>query len=288
MPPEGTPATSGCSCTTRGWRSCRELAGGADRRARRHAAALRAVGLRRRRRRDGRAAARRATCRCWRTPRTCRGASGWPTWPTRTATRSRSPLPRRAGLAGRRGLGLALGLDQRRLAALGERDLDRVEVARHDRVREHRPRLVADLAREVARREVGQGEQPHAGVARRARPPGAAVEWPVSRARARSSSQNVASWTSTSAPWAKTSIAWHGARVAREHDPPARRALARRPAPAARRRPSRRAAGARSPGPRGRRARAPPRRRSGRAGRPPRTRSRRRSTRCSTGNAAIR
>ena len=46
------------------------------------------------------------------------------------------------------------------LAALGERDVDRVEVARHDRVGEDRPGLVADLAPAVARRQVHEREQP--------------------------------------------------------------------------------------------------------------------------------
>src|SRR5215218_9147545 len=61
---------------------------------------------------------------------------------------------------------LALGLHERGLAALGERDVDRVEVARHDGGGERRARLVAHLAREVARREVREREQPYAGLLR--------------------------------------------------------------------------------------------------------------------------
>ena len=97
-----------------------------------------------------------------------------------------------------------------RLAALRERDLDRVEVARDDRVREHLARLVADVAREVARGEMREREQPHLGGARDSAA-WRAVEWPVSRARSCSSSRNVASCTSRSARWAKTSVAWQGA-----------------------------------------------------------------------------
>src|SRR3954453_10891457 len=52
------------------------------------------------------------------------------------------------------------------LALLGERDLDRVEVARDDSALEHRARLVADLAAAVARRDVGQGEEAHVGLQR--------------------------------------------------------------------------------------------------------------------------
>src|SRR3954465_5194576 len=66
--------------------------------------------------------------------------------------------------ASRGGSGLVLGLDQGGLAALGERPLDRVEVARDDRVREHRAGLVAHVAREVTGREMGQREHAHAGV----------------------------------------------------------------------------------------------------------------------------
>src|SRR5437763_11468875 len=62
----------------------------------------------------------------------------------------------RGGL-GRRNLVLADAYVDR-LAALGERDLDSVEVARHDRVVEHGPRLVAKLAAAVARRDVDERE----------------------------------------------------------------------------------------------------------------------------------
>ena len=77
-----------------------------------------------------------------------------------------------------------------RLAALGERDLDRVEVARHDDVGEHRARLVADLAREVARGDVGEREQPHAGVARQlgGLAGGRVAVWRRGRARPRGTS----------------------------------------------------------------------------------------------------
>src|SRR5829696_9168767 len=62
---------------------------------------------------------------------------------------------------------LVLGLDERGFPALWERDVDRVEVARHDGRRERRARLVAHLAREVARRQVREREQPHARVPRK-------------------------------------------------------------------------------------------------------------------------
>ena len=54
--------------------------------------------------------------------------------------------------------------DQLRLAPLRERDLDGVEVPRHDGVREELPRLLDDLVAEVARREVHEREQPHVGL----------------------------------------------------------------------------------------------------------------------------
>src|SRR5690606_36243920 len=53
-----------------------------------------------------------------------------------------------------------------RLALLRERDLDDVEVAWHDRVREDRAGLVADLAAAVAGRQVGEREQAHLGLGR--------------------------------------------------------------------------------------------------------------------------
>src|SRR4051794_21681061 len=62
------------------------------------------------------------------------------------------------------------------LALLGERDLYRVEVARDDGALEHCARLDADLAAAVPRRDVGQGEQAHVGLARDlGRLPGGAV-----------------------------------------------------------------------------------------------------------------
>ena len=62
-------------------------------------------------------------------------------------------------------------------APLGERDIDRVEVPRRLGPREHRACLVAQLAAGVARRDVGQGEQPHIGVPGGFRGlPGGAVE----------------------------------------------------------------------------------------------------------------
>ena len=53
-------------------------------------------------------------------------------------------------------------LDERREPALGERDLDHVEVAGDDRLREHLARLARGLGPEVAGREVRQREQLHA------------------------------------------------------------------------------------------------------------------------------
>ena len=50
--------------------------------------------------------------------------------------------------------------------ALGERHLDRVEVAGRLGGGEHRARLVAKLAAGIAAGDVGEGEQPHLGVAR--------------------------------------------------------------------------------------------------------------------------
>ena len=57
-------------------------------------------------------------------------------------------------------------LDERRLAALGERDLDDVEVARNNGVREQLPRLVSDLPAEVAARDVREREHLDAGLSR--------------------------------------------------------------------------------------------------------------------------
>src|SRR4051812_31551324 len=85
-----------------------------------------------------------------------------PSWSHGTGLKG--PCPRGSSRAsGRRGL--QLGLDQVRLPALGEGDLDGVEVARDDGVLEDLARLVADVAREVPRREVGEGEELHARVA---------------------------------------------------------------------------------------------------------------------------
>src|SRR3954451_4034036 len=53
-----------------------------------------------------------------------------------------------------------------RLPPLGERDRDRVEVARDDRALEDRARLVADLAAAVAGRDVREREQADVGLAR--------------------------------------------------------------------------------------------------------------------------
>ena len=59
--------------------------------------------------------------------------------------------------------------DQAGRPALRERHVDRVEVARHDGVLEHGARLVAHVAREVARGEVHQREQADLGGERRLR-----------------------------------------------------------------------------------------------------------------------
>src|SRR5919198_4392271 len=50
-------------------------------------------------------------------------------------------------------------LDQLRNAALRERDLDHVEVARYDRLGEDRARLARDLRAEVAVRQMREREQ---------------------------------------------------------------------------------------------------------------------------------
>ena len=84
----------------------------------------------------------------------------------------------RSAPRGRRGA----ARDEHRLAALGERDLDQVEVARHDGVGEQLARLLRDLAAEVAAREMRQREQPDAAACA-ASAASAAVEWLVSRAR---------------------------------------------------------------------------------------------------------
>src|SRR3954451_2246521 len=74
----------------------------------------------------------------------------------------RRPLP---GRSGPRPLARLEALEHG-LALLGERDVDRVEVARDDRALEHRARLVADLAAAVAGRDVRQREHPDVGLAR--------------------------------------------------------------------------------------------------------------------------
>ena len=63
----------------------------------------------------------------------------------------------------------------------------------------------------VARRDVRQREHPDLAPRARSARPAAAVEWPVSRARSRSSSPNVASWISRSAPCAAIASVSHGA-----------------------------------------------------------------------------
>ena len=62
--------------------------------------------------------------------------------------------------------GSAPPFDEPRLAALGERHLDHVEVPRHDRRGKDLARLAGELRPEVARRDMREREQPHAGVAR--------------------------------------------------------------------------------------------------------------------------
>ena len=79
-----------------------------------------------------------------------------PTWPRRWARTPRSAGAWRAGPV----------LDQPRLAALRERDLDHVEVARRLGGRELLARLGQHLADVVARGDVDQGEQLHARLAR--------------------------------------------------------------------------------------------------------------------------
>src|SRR4051794_39882962 len=70
---------------------------------------------------------------------------------------ARSGARRRVGRLEALDLGIAL---------LGERHLDRVEVARDDRALEDGAGLVADLATAVAGRDVGQGEQAYVGLER--------------------------------------------------------------------------------------------------------------------------
>ena len=95
-------------------------------------------------------------------------------------------------------------------AAFLERELDQVEVPRHDRIGEDGPRLSLDLPGPVAAREMREREQGDAGVAGE-RAASSAVECSVSRARSASSSQNVASCTSRSAPRAAATTPSEGA-----------------------------------------------------------------------------
>src|SRR4051794_338472 len=112
------------------------------------------------------------------TPRSARTAPSLPgptsatsPRPTRRSTGSTTlaarPTPARTTAetaAEPRSRGFELGLDERGLAALGERDLDRVEVARDDHVLERRAGLFADLARKVAGGDVHKREQLDLGV----------------------------------------------------------------------------------------------------------------------------
>ena len=90
-------------------------------------------------------------------------------------------------------------LDELGLPALGQRDVDEVEVTRDDGRREHAvassatsdPAYRAERCVSASRRTPASRATPAAS---------SAVEWSVSRARSRSSARNVASWTSTSAP----------------------------------------------------------------------------------------
>ena len=100
---------------------------------------------------------------------------------------------------------------RRARATLREGHLDRVEVARRLGRREHRARLLAQLAR---RRSGSRRASARAASPRRrapARPPGGAVLCEVWRARSASSSVNVASWTSRSAWWAAIASVSQGA-----------------------------------------------------------------------------
>ena len=95
-----------------------------------------------------------------------------------------------------------------------------VEVTRQDRRREHLARLArAGRLRSSAARcaSARAARRPrHA----RSRAAWRAVEWPVSRARSRSSSRNVASWTSTSAPAKSIADGVRRSRVPGVHDGP--------------------------------------------------------------------
>src|SRR3954454_21798648 len=87
----------------------------------------------------------------------------WPLWtglkvaPGNVAARPAGTLPP-AALSDRR-LGRVVAAHVHRLAALGKRQLDAVEVARHDRPLENGARLVAQLSRRVARRDVRESQQ---------------------------------------------------------------------------------------------------------------------------------
>ena len=73
-------------------------------------------------------------------------------------------------LTGRRALGLtARPWVENGHSAFGERDLDRLEVARYDNPWKHRLGLGAHLARHHSPGQVGEREHPHLGVAREMR-----------------------------------------------------------------------------------------------------------------------
>ena len=130
-------------------------------------------------------------------------------------------------------------------AAVGERDLDRVEVARQLRRREDRARLLAQLAPAVAGRDVRQREQPDLRVRRD--PRGLRGRRVAGQARALAlllaEGRLVDQQVGARGPRSRAS---RTAPCRRRRRPCGPRAPARSPARDARRRPSRRAAGARS------------------------------------------
>src|SRR5919106_4748614 len=85
----------------------------------------------------------------------------WP--PERISSRPRTLQQRRVRIP--RSTRAGSVADELRRAALGEGDLDEVEVAWHDRVREERAGLFDDLMAEVPRREVREREKLHARLA---------------------------------------------------------------------------------------------------------------------------
>ena len=97
------------------------------------------------------------------------------------ATVARAPTERRGPRAGDAAAG---GVDDR-LAALGERHLDLVEVARHQHAPELALGLGAHLARGVPARQVGQHEQADVGRGRAPRPRGRSSGASRAPARAR-------------------------------------------------------------------------------------------------------